>query len=395
MELYLKNSNSSIVQTYNSTDNSYFKTYINIKNNINKETQYTIFNSQFLLIANLLLLITFTIKNKILFRLFLISAIMFLIMYNLSFPTVFIDVIITNIAMLLININSIIRLFLNIKPPYLTNEESYVYREIFNSELNKHQFKKLMKYVKRRVYRVSSPIAVSGNSFLSIYLLVHVPKDVKVKLRLKNTFIADISEKSWLGIVEYVELLNLGSFKETIQNGRTNLWCIDVAIQYKSATSKQEESNKKIDSNYYQDTLMNFNKDCDKNSISVKNNNILYIDNSIDYLNEEYISDIEGDIIKNREEVIVYEWSLSDLCKLYNDPEEGINLKNSLHSLWLVSLSNYLKTKFTGLRNDLSNNNTVNLNKIKNRKVYNTADIFRNQSKKKVNATTYKHKKSI
>ena len=258
--------------------------------------------------------------------------------------------------MISINIYNALKLFKKTIPPQLDNEESYVYNTTFSSSLDKNQFKRLMNIVKRRVYRVSSPIALAGNGFFSIYLLVSVPKNVDIKLRLKETFIASLPEKSWIGIVEYVELLNEGNFEDIIKNGSTMIWKVDSIIQYENRKMRESQICNSTNSFYINELFNNTNKIDNNDNIDV---NLNSKDLMKDEIYEEDLSDLDDEYIRNREEVIIYEWSLNDLCKLYNDPDEGNDIKNSLQSLWLIYLSKYLKTK---LETHGSNNRTNNIN---------------------------------
>lgn len=293
--------------------------------------EYSFFANEYLVTANILLLITFLLKNQIMFRMVLISAIVFLVFYNLSFPTLFLDVFITNLAMLFINIYNVLKLFRTIIPPVLDKESLYIYQKSFSKFLTKNQFKKLIEVSKRRTFRVNSHIALAKNGFTSLYLIVIIPENGEVKLRFKETFIASLEELSWIGVVEYVELLTTSKVEEVIKKGNTGYWGVDTIVQFDTRKNRSISKNR--------DSFLDESKSVD--IVDLNNSKVSRDDTD----ESEDISELDDDEIRNQKEVIVYEWTLQDLCQIYSDSEDGNALKTSLHSIWLEHLAKFLKTK--------------------------------------------------
>lgn len=329
--------------------------------------EYSIVNNEYLLTGNILLLITYQLKSFIMFRLVLMSAITFIVFYNLSFETLYIDVFVTNLMMILINAYNLVKAFMKIIPPFLDKEANFVFQKFFSSSLSKNQFLKLLSISKRRVFRVNSPISLAGNGFSSIFFIVSIPLDEgQVKLRLKDTYISTLEEHSWIGIVEYVELINSGNIDSIRKECGNVKWGVDSLVIFNSNLKNKTRSYAKdslidiscinedrIDKYIYKG---NDNNDNNKSNINEILDDIEMIDNdNFSNLTDDDEIGFDEEEIKKRKEVILYEWTINDLFDLFLDKDEGLNIKNSLHSLWLVYLSGYLKKKL----NDIGRNQNI------------------------------------
>lgn len=319
------------------------------------------FAGEYLFIANALLFLSFLQQNQLMFRLVIISATTFFLVNAIIDSTLFLDVIILHSSFILINTYTAYKLFFRIIPPEIDKESHYVFNCSFNKFLTKSQFYKLNQICKRRVFRVNSPIALTGNGFVSVFLVVVIPEEGEVKLKYKHQVISTLDEFSWIGIVEYVNLINKGNLDNLLSTGNTGLWEVDSLVRF-------DKKNISMTRNEFSSILQDFKGNTEE--LEVDDNNILNnnkkpkdIDknneiNKFKEVDDKYsdefsnkstdsddMTELDEDYIRSKKEVIIYEWTLNDLNNLFMDAEEGGAIKNSLHSLWLVYFAKYLMEK--------------------------------------------------
>lgn len=284
-----------------------------------------VFSNQYLNIANILLFLSFLQRNQLMFRLIIISSTVFYLIQCFIYDIVFIDTVTFQVCFIVINSYSAYQIFSNIIPPELDKEGLFVYQNVFSKYFSKSQYNYLYQICKRRVYRVNSPIALTGNGFISVFLIVSKPEEANIHLKFQDCIINNLHQLSWIGLVEYVNLINKGDLETNINLGNTGMWEVDSIIKYE----KSEKTKFDIDK-----LNLSLSKDDFLNEINNRNNND---DTSLS--EDESDSFLDEDILKNKKEVVIYEWNLSDLVHLYKNSKE---IKNSLHSIWLVYMAKYL-----------------------------------------------------
>lgn len=253
-------------------------------------------------LAYISLLLSYLNVNILIFRLFLILASLFFILGAVLFGCIWLDSILFNSSMILINIYRSIPLIkqkINVK---LNNLEETIYFNCFQKCMDKRTFKKIFDagcfhHVTNNTY-----IVQQGNPYNGLYLIVYLNKKNSVKLYENDIQIhEELSYYKWLGLIEY-DILRKA--KEDNDKASIN-WPISIKVENKS--SQNSENNFKDDENiheykYSSETLHNMN-----------------------------------------EALYVIHFKLDDLNKLFQG-ENGTFIKNSLHSIWLESLTHKILT---------------------------------------------------
>ena len=288
-------------------------------------------SGQYLFIANCLLFLSFLQRNQLMFRIMIVSATIFFLINAVSFDIWYLDTLLLHSSFIIINLYTAYKLFYKIVPPELDSEAQYVYNSTFSKYLTKSQFCKLHQLSKRRNYRVNSKISTQGNGFISIFLVIAKPEEAEILLKLENNVAGKLDNFSWIGLVEYVSLFTSGDFDTKVLSGESGTWEINTEIKF-SKKNTQYSSFLDIDSKEFLDFDLLDNKVKEDTKVDVSSSEG----------NSEFI-DFDEDNIKNKKEVVLYEWTLQDLVSLYSDPEEGCSIKNSLQSLWLIYFSAYFK----------------------------------------------------
>lgn len=308
-----------------------------------------VFSNQYLNIANILLFLSFLQRNQLMFRLIIISSTVFYLTQCFIYDIVFIDTVTFQICFIVINSYSAFQIFSNIIPPELDKEGLYVYQNVFSKYFSKSQYNYIYQICKRRVYRVNSPIALTGNGFISVFLVVTKPDEATIQLKFQDSVIGTLNELSWIGLVEYVNMINKGDFETNLDLRNTGMWEIDSLIKYENTTNKSKFEIKNLSLSFTREEFIaeinnNINNNDDLNSSKTDT------DESESFLDEENIN--------SKKEVVIYEWNLVDLQQLYKSSKE---IKNSLHSIWLVYMAKYL-TQNNSIE-DVNNRKTGNLYK--------------------------------
>jgi len=116
-------------------------------------------------------------------------------------PVLYLDVIIFDSLFIVINAFLSFKLISRLIPPKFTDEQKRIYNEYFCKILRPLEFKRLLKYHRRRVFRVNTNVTAKGNCFESIFFVVNVSSDeVKVDVKLNGNSVASLANYSWVGI---------------------------------------------------------------------------------------------------------------------------------------------------------------------------------------------------
>lgn len=287
---------------------------------------YTIFADEFLLMANILLLISFLQKNMLMFRLILLSSITFFLIAGLRYDEIYLDTAIINSTYIILNIYTIMKIFMKLIPPQMSHEHQHIYDVHFSRFLTPLEFTKLLKYSKKRIYRVNTFVVTQSNDFHSLFLLVQKGEGAQVNIRYNSEVIGNMEEFSWSGIIEYVESLENRLYLDP-NDKDFGSWGLDIRVIFPNRL-KSFEFNRK-DSSCHDDC--NITED----SFSLSDIDIANSAESETFYSEN-LDQYEG------KEVIFYEFELEALNELFEDKEDGKSIKNGLEALWLVYLSNFI-----------------------------------------------------
>jgi len=271
----------------------------------------------YLFIANVLNLLSYLQTKLLLLRMMLVAASVFLCLFSFNLPTFYIDNFIFNLSFVIINIYLSIPLFKELIPPNFTEEEKEIYKKHFKKYLKAVEFKHLLGNFRRRVYKVSSSVTNRGNGFASLFFVAKMPKQTpcSITLKLGKIPINELKEFSWIGIVEYISLIKTyGSIRKALELNETGIWNVDCHITlskgFKSPTSARL--------NMIEDKVSVLDTQAFENS-SVD-------DDDVDFLAND----------KSKEnEVVIYEWDLEALDKIYSHKAYGTSILNGLHAIWL------------------------------------------------------------
>lgn len=125
---------------------------------------------------------------------------MFLLFFVFKLPILYLDVIIFDLLFIIINAFLSFKLISRLIPPNFTYEQKKIYNEYFCKILKPLEFKRLLKYHRRRVFRVNTNVVSRGNCFESIFFIVNVSSDeIKVEVKLNGNSVANLSNYSWVG----------------------------------------------------------------------------------------------------------------------------------------------------------------------------------------------------
>jgi hypothetical protein len=299
-----------------------------------KEIRY--FMNEYIFVANSILLFCYMQTNLVMFRLLFIAACIFLTIDALSVPIISIDMVLFNMLFTFINIYLVTPLIKNLAPPNFSKEQKEIYENHFRNYLTPMELSKLLFYHRRRIFRVTTPIVKAGNEFSSLFFITNIGKNCTVTLKSKkNKF--DLNQYSWLGVPEYLDLI---SRKETLalalKESSLCEWNITILVNVENP-------------------MENLLSDADEGDE-------IHIDTHL--LNNE---------VKDQDnEVILYEFELSCIEKIFSDPIYGIKIMRGLYSIWLKYCADVVKkvdqaaTGITSMMNTTyKKNNPLEDSKIK------------------------------
>lgn len=119
------------------------------------------------------------------------------------FGLIFIDLVLWNLAFIVINIFYSIPLIKDMIPIWLKGEMKKIYEKMFKKKLSKKEFAYLMSFAKQKhVSMVNSNIITQGNPYEELLMLWNIPKGKTVTLRKKDKPIIDLQETNFVGMLE-------------------------------------------------------------------------------------------------------------------------------------------------------------------------------------------------
>ena len=89
------------------------------------------------------------------------------------------------------------KLIAQLIPPHFTHEQKILYNDYFCKILKHIEFKRLLKYHRRRVYRVNTKVVTKGNGFESIFFVASMTNDdIKIDVKSNGSLIARLTDFS-------------------------------------------------------------------------------------------------------------------------------------------------------------------------------------------------------
>ncbi len=245
-------------------------------------------------LAYICLLCSYLNVNILIFRLFLIGASLMFIMGAILFGYIWLDSILFNVVMISINVYYSIPLIKQKIEIKLSDKEDVIFKNCFSKCMDKRTFKKILD--SSSCYHIANNnfLVQQGNAYNGVYLVAYLHPSHSVNIYENNEKInVEASYFKWLGLIEY-DIMRKAK-KEDDKNSIN--WPISIKVENKSETFRNEHK-----------------YDCDYNSSTI----------------EEF-----------EQPLYVYFFKFEDLQKLYSG-ENGIFIRNSLHSIWLESLTHLI-----------------------------------------------------
>jgi hypothetical protein len=189
---------------------------------------------------------------------------------------IFLDSIFFSILFIIINAYRSFKLFIKLIPPSFTSEEKKLYNRYFSKYFKLNEYRKLIDCARRRVYRINSTVTNTGNEFTSIFFIADITaSDIMVDLRVFGKSTRLLDNNSWIGIVEYVDLIS-NKVNSDVMKNEPITWGIDIVIKFnneESVESKSEsESDEDMLSSQDEDVGTKFNLSCS----AIQNEVVIY-----------------------------------------------------------------------------------------------------------------------
>ena len=119
----------------------------------------------------------------------------------MKLPVLYLDAIVFDCLFIVINAFLSFKLISRLIPPKFTDEQKNIYNDYFCKILKPLEFKRLLKFHRRRVYRVNSNVINKGNCFESIFFIARVSRDsIKINVKLNGNSVAELTKYGWIGI---------------------------------------------------------------------------------------------------------------------------------------------------------------------------------------------------
>ena len=362
-----------------------------------------VFN-QYYLIAQCLNLISYSQSNFLILRLLFIASSLFFVIFAITSDSLQLDTCLFNLTFFIINIWRSIPLFMDLVPPKLSSELEEIYNNYFHRFMRKQEFELLFSKASRIVYKKSCFLVKEGNGFSSIFFIPSIPKNCEATTILKNNQEYNIKEYSWLGIMEFLNMISDHQklTKSTVFKN-TGYWEMRIKLDFSSYDSSTKLLEKKSDnkvSNFSnkpeiaskfvptKELKVKEKRECyfsSKKDISINIVNNVEDDQN-DYIeltkllfNESEVNSILKNYKKNDNNtidssddidyLIVYEFDLIKLVEIFKTESFGPNIMKALYSMWLevccflVKLKN---EKNIDVMKQQQLKKTTNLNKTSN-----------------------------
>jgi hypothetical protein len=288
------------------------------------------FSNEYILIANLLLLFSYIQTNILILRLVFVAAYIFFFIFALTLPTINIDNVIFSLLFCFINIYLSIPLISSLVPPEFNQEQRDIYANHFKDYITPRELKELLQVGKRKVYRVNSCLFKPGHEFSSLFFIVRIGKNCKVELRSSNKkrLIHTITDYSWLGIPEYLQLLSTkNSIHQALEDNDTGEWNIQANVYTNMHLRRESGTGSQI--------------------LSLDDNIVIH-GLGEDNVNQKETSRSALDAtLLGDDSITLYEFELKDIEMVAN--KVGYSIMRGLHSIWLKYCSHIVKLVDKGI----------------------------------------------
>jgi hypothetical protein len=267
-----------------------------------------IFMNEYLFIANLLLFLCYMQSNLIMFRLLFISSCIFFLIFSLTGETISLDTVIFNFLFTIINTILVIPLIKRLVPPEFTKEQKEIFRSHFRNYLSPIELNVLLTSARRKIYRVTTKVVKLGNDFSSLYFVAKIGKRCKVEMKTKKRKF-ELTEYSWIGVPEYLNVISKKeSLSQALKDYDTGDWGVNMQVFV--------------------------------DSYDIVNENL-----SFDQASEtkDFGISMSKDLNPEDSQVIIYEFELNNIEKIFSDSHYGTAIMRGLHSRWLKYCSDIVK----------------------------------------------------
>lgn len=281
-----------------------------------------LFMNEYMFLANFLLFLCYLQTNLLMFRLLFIAACLFFLIFSLTGPVISIDTVIFNILFTLINVILSTSLVKNIIPPQFTNEQKEIFREHFKNYLSPIELNLLLKSGRRKIFRVTSNVIKLGNEFSSLFFIAKIGKNCRIELKTKKRKF-ELTNYSWVGVPEYLNIISKkDSLSQALKEFDTGSWGVNlkVVVDSNDVTGFNEEY---IYDDFFQD----------KDDLKTE----MKLDVGTSNIN------ISRDLKDDENFVILYEFELNKIDKVFLNPNCGTQIMRGLHSIWLKYCADIVK----------------------------------------------------
>ena len=264
------------------------------------------FMNEYLFIANLLLFLCYLQSNLIMFRLLFIASCIFFLIFSLTGDTVSLDTVIFNFLFTIINVIFVVPLIKRLVPPHFSKEQKDIFREHFRNYLSPIELNVLLSTSRRKIFRVTSQIIKFGNEFSSLYFIAKIGKRCRIEMKTKKRKF-ELSEYSWIGVPEYLNIISKKeSLSQALRDYDTGEWNISMQVLIDSS----DQINESV---------------------------------SFDLGGTDLGMSLSKEINLEDHQVVIYEFELNNIEKIFSDNFYGIQIMRGLHSRWLKYCSEIVK----------------------------------------------------
>jgi hypothetical protein len=264
--------------------------------------------NEYLFIANLLLFLCYMQSNLIMFRLLFISSCVFFLIFSLTGDTISLDTVIFNFLFTIINTILVLPLIKRLVPPHFSKEQKEIFKSHFRNYLSPIELNVLLSSARRKIYRVTTKVVKLGNDFSSLYFVAKIGKRCKVEMKTKKRKF-ELTEYSWIGVPEYLNVISKKeSLSQALKEYDTGDWGVSMQV--------------------YVDT------------IDIVNDNISF---ELGGESRDLGISVSKEINPEDSQIVIYEFELNNIDKIFSDTHYGIAIMRGLHSRWLKYCSDIVK----------------------------------------------------
>lgn len=135
-------------------------------------------------------------------RAVLILAAIVFIVWSTAVLKYSLDGVIWNIVFIIVHCILSIPLIMAMLPVRLSKEHLWIYNQYFKSFFKKKQFKWIMNYATKNVYKNAGPICEAGTPLSFYYLFYSIPEGAKVEVVKNGKVVGQVKQGQWVGVID-------------------------------------------------------------------------------------------------------------------------------------------------------------------------------------------------